>query len=105
MRVFRSPAFWVVLLATCIALVANVYDRSGVGGRNSTLADDQASLAGTAGEITVLRESAGVSELRGRFRKLGERYLFEEDAIHFHQTCKTACDKHNLEFYPKYKKQ
>ncbi len=32
-------------------------------------------------------------------------YLFEEDAKHFHQTCKTACDKHNLDFYPKYKKQ
>lgn len=32
-------------------------------------------------------------------------YLFEEDAVHFHQTCKTACDKHNPEFYPKYKKQ
>jgi coproporphyrinogen III oxidase len=32
-------------------------------------------------------------------------YLFEEDATHFHQTCKTACDKHNWEFYPKYKKQ
>ncbi len=32
-------------------------------------------------------------------------YLFEEDAIHFHQTCKTACDKHNLDFHPKYKKQ
>lgn len=32
-------------------------------------------------------------------------YLFEEDAIHFHQTCKTACDKHNPEFYPKYKTQ
>jgi coproporphyrinogen III oxidase len=32
-------------------------------------------------------------------------YLFEEDASHFHQTCKTACDKHNPEFYPKYKKQ
>jgi coproporphyrinogen III oxidase len=31
--------------------------------------------------------------------------LFEEDAVHFHQTCKTACDKHNPEFYPKYKKQ
>jgi hypothetical protein len=24
--------------------------------------------------------------------------LFEEDAKHFHQTCKTACDKHNLSF-------
>jgi coproporphyrinogen III oxidase len=32
-------------------------------------------------------------------------YLFEEDATHFHQTCKTACDKHNPDFYPKYKKQ
>ena len=32
-------------------------------------------------------------------------YLFEEDAIHFHQTCKTACDQHNAAFYPKYKKQ
>jgi coproporphyrinogen III oxidase len=32
-------------------------------------------------------------------------YLFEEDAIHFHQTCKMACDKHNPEFYRKFKKQ
>ena len=32
-------------------------------------------------------------------------YLFEEDAKHFHQTSKTACDKHNQDFYPKYKKQ
>ena len=32
-------------------------------------------------------------------------YLFEEDAKHFHQVCKTACDKHHPEFYPKYKKQ
>ena len=32
-------------------------------------------------------------------------YLFEEDAKHFHQTCKIACDKHNPDFYPKFKKQ
>ncbi len=32
-------------------------------------------------------------------------YLFEEDAKHFHQTCKIACDKHNPEFYTKFKKQ
>ena len=32
-------------------------------------------------------------------------YLFEADAQHFHQTCKNACDKHNPDFYPKYKKQ
>ncbi|MDD3723615.1 MAG: oxygen-dependent coproporphyrinogen oxidase [Lutibacter sp.] len=32
-------------------------------------------------------------------------YLFEEDAKHFHQLCKKACDKHNSTFYPKFKKQ
>ena len=32
-------------------------------------------------------------------------YLFEDDAVHFHQICKSACDKHNAAFYPKFKKQ
>ncbi|MPT36513.1 MAG: coproporphyrinogen III oxidase, partial [Flavobacterium sp.] len=32
-------------------------------------------------------------------------YLFEEDARHFHQVCKTACDKHNPTFYDQFKKQ
>jgi coproporphyrinogen III oxidase len=32
-------------------------------------------------------------------------YLFEEDARHFHQVCKTACDKHSKDFYPAYKKR
>lgn len=32
-------------------------------------------------------------------------YLFDEDAAHFHQTCKTACDKHDATFYPRFKKQ
>ena len=30
-------------------------------------------------------------------------YLFEEDAIHFHQICKNACDKHNPRFYLDFK--
>ncbi|MGZ0016071.1 oxygen-dependent coproporphyrinogen oxidase [Yeosuana sp. AK3] len=32
-------------------------------------------------------------------------YLFEDDAIHFHKTCKTACDRHNENFYNDYKKR
>ena len=32
-------------------------------------------------------------------------YLFEEDAKHFHQVCKNACDKHNASFYETYKKR
>ncbi len=32
-------------------------------------------------------------------------YLFEEDAIHFHETCKNACDRHDPKFYSEYKKK
>src|SRR5690554_6700357 len=32
-------------------------------------------------------------------------YLFEEDAVYFHQTLKDVCDKHNSGFYPDFKKQ
>ncbi|HET8884792.1 MAG TPA: oxygen-dependent coproporphyrinogen oxidase [Salinimicrobium sp.] len=32
-------------------------------------------------------------------------YLFEEDAKHFHQVCKNACDRHSPDFYPEYKKK
>ncbi|MEH6407573.1 MAG: coproporphyrinogen III oxidase, partial [Leeuwenhoekiella sp.] len=30
-------------------------------------------------------------------------YLFEEDAVHFHQTCKIVCDAHDPAFYPDFK--
>lgn len=30
-------------------------------------------------------------------------YLFEEDATHFHQTLKQACDHHHLDFYQEFK--
>lgn len=30
-------------------------------------------------------------------------YLFEEDARHFHQVCKMACDRHHPNFYKNYK--
>ena len=32
-------------------------------------------------------------------------YLFDEDAQHFHKVCKSACDVHDLAFYPEYKKK
>ena len=30
-------------------------------------------------------------------------YLFDEDAQHFHQTLKVACDRHDAGFYPRFK--
>lgn len=32
-------------------------------------------------------------------------YLFEEDAVHFHRTLKSACDRHDPEYYPRFKKE
>lgn len=32
-------------------------------------------------------------------------YLFDEDATHFHQVCKSACDRHGKDLYPPYKKR
>ena len=46
-----------------------------------------------------------VDQWFGGGQDLTPYYLFEEDAVHFHQTCKMACDKHNLSFYPDYKKK
>ena len=31
-------------------------------------------------------------------------YLFKDDVEHFHKTIKTACDKHDKEYYPKFKR-
>ena len=44
-----------------------------------------------------------VTQWFGGGQDLTPYYLFEDDATHFHTVCKTACDKHNSGFYPKFK--
>jgi len=51
------------------------------------------------------KEGKIVDSWFGGGQDLTPYYLFEEDAKHFHQICKTACDKHNPNFYPKYKER
>ncbi|RMA65913.1 oxygen-dependent coproporphyrinogen oxidase [Ulvibacter antarcticus] len=46
-----------------------------------------------------------VDQWFGGGQDLTPYYLFEEDANHFHGVCKKACDAHDPEFYPKYKKR
>jgi coproporphyrinogen III oxidase len=36
---------------------------------------------------------------------LTPHYVFNEDAIFFHQSLKTACDKHHVSYYPEFKKK
>ncbi len=44
-----------------------------------------------------------VDQWFGGGQDLTPYYLFEEDAIHFHNVCKRACDNHDPSFYPDYK--
>ncbi|WP_139959271.1 oxygen-dependent coproporphyrinogen oxidase [Flavicella sediminum] len=46
-----------------------------------------------------------VTQWFGGGQDLTPYYLFDDDAIHFHTVCKNACDKHNKEFHPMYKKR
>ncbi|MEC8831423.1 MAG: oxygen-dependent coproporphyrinogen oxidase [Bacteroidota bacterium] len=46
-----------------------------------------------------------VDQWFGGGQDLTPYYLFDEDATHFHAICQKACDDHNPEFYPTYKKK
>lgn len=46
-----------------------------------------------------------VDQWFGGGQDLTPYYLFDEDAVHFHTICKMACDAHNPEFYPNFKKK
>jgi coproporphyrinogen III oxidase len=46
-----------------------------------------------------------VTQWFGGGQDLTPYYLFEEDARHFHQVCKQACDRHSPQFYTKFKKR
>lgn len=46
-----------------------------------------------------------VDQWFGGGQDLTPYYLFDEDAIHFHSVCKKACDQHNPEFYPSFKRR
>jgi coproporphyrinogen III oxidase len=49
-------------------------------------------------------DNAIVDQWFGGGQDLTPYYLFEEDAKHFHNRCKSACDSHDPEFYPRFKK-
>jgi len=56
-----------------------------------------------------LYDDAEMSEIRDRWfgggADLTPYYLWDEDAVHFHQTFKNACDLHGNDLYPRFKKE
>ncbi|MEP6261167.1 MAG: oxygen-dependent coproporphyrinogen oxidase [Gillisia sp.] len=51
------------------------------------------------------KSGAVIDQWFGGGQDLTPYYLFDEDAVHFHQICKRACESHDSQFYPKFKKQ
>lgn len=51
------------------------------------------------------KEGNVVDQWFGGGQDLTPYYLDEEDVIHWHSVCKTSCDAHHAEFYPKYKQE
>ncbi len=51
------------------------------------------------------KDGAIVDQWFGGGQDLTPYFLFEEDAEHFHVICKKACDAHDPNFYPDYKKR
>jgi hypothetical protein len=78
MRILKSPAFWVFMVLGFTACLANLSHHSFMG-QNATRAEDRPSLSAMAAEAPLMREGSLLNELKGRFRKQGERYVFIED--------------------------
>ncbi|PAU94526.1 oxygen-dependent coproporphyrinogen oxidase [Aliifodinibius salipaludis] len=56
-----------------------------------------------------LYDDAEMNEVRDQWfgggADLTPYYLWDEDAVHFHQVLKAACDNHGKDLYPKFKKE
>lgn len=52
---------------------------------------------------TMLPDGSSQAWWFGGGSDLTPSYLFDEDAVHFHKTLKDACDKHNKDYYPRFK--
>lgn len=81
LRVFRVPAFWVIFISLAIATVVNVGEQSGYLHNTSSnaIGEDRPSLAKMATEPTIMREGAALTDVKGKFRKIGDRFCFTED--------------------------
>jgi len=78
MRLLRSPALWVILAASILAIFTNVVVDNRISA-NPNSENDRPPLSQMAKEESALREGTQLNEVKGRFRKQGDRFQFTED--------------------------
>ena len=78
MRFLRSPACWVILSCGCVAVFANLSGDRQLSSK-SIMASDRPPLSSMAKDESILREGTPLVDVKGRFRKQGERFQFMEE--------------------------
>ena len=78
MRVLRSPAFWVILASGCMAVFANLGGERQLSS-NSIMASERPPLSKMAKDESILREGTSLVDVKGRFRRQGDRFQFMEE--------------------------
>ena len=77
MRILKSSSFWVI--STALVLAAYVNLSGDVPQSNAIMASDRPSLAQMSKQESLMREGTPLTDIKGRFKKQGDRFLFVED--------------------------
>ncbi len=86
MSIVKSPALWVIVTAVCMAVLANVGADNAIRS-NTVKASDRPSLAQMAKEDSAMREGTVLADVKGRFKKQGERFVFTDEATNKPYKC------------------
>ncbi len=79
MSIVKSPALWVIAMSGCMAVLANIGSENAMSS-NTAIAGDRPSLSQMSKEESALREGAVLADVKGRFKKQGERFVFIEES-------------------------
>ncbi|MCY2983158.1 MAG: hypothetical protein NTY15_05910 [Planctomycetota bacterium] len=77
MQVLKSSSFWVILTALVLAAYVNLSGE--LNQSNTIMASDRPSLAQMSKQDSLMREGTPLTDIKGRFKKQGDRFLFVED--------------------------
>ena len=77
MRVLKSSSFWVISTAFVLAGYVNL--SGDLPQSNAIMASDRPSLAQMAKQESLMREGTPLTDIKGHFKKQGDRFLFVEE--------------------------
>ena len=90
MRVLKSSSFW--LISTALVLAAYVNLSGDLPNSNAIMASDRPSLAQMSKTDSMMREGTPLTDIKGRFKKQGDRFLFvEEGATKSYKCLENLC--------------